>query len=324
MITVNRLTKQYGSRRAVSDLNFSLETGKIYGLLGPNGAGKSTTLNMITGCLAPTEGTVTIDGLDIYQNAKAAKAKLGYLPEIPPLYPEMTVWEYLLFVAEAKKIPSKQRSAALESVMTRTDIADVQSRLIKQLSKGYRQRIGIAQALLGDPEVVILDEPSVGLDPKQMMEIREMIAALKGSHTVILSSHILSEVQAVCDRVLIINQGKLIAEGTPEELEQRFHAAPRVELTVKAEETAVRKILSHVPGICALTYAANDDGTARVTLETQQVQNEQIFLAFSQAGCPILQMTSGKANLEDIFLELTGDAAATRKEDENRDSHSET
>ena len=324
MITVNRLTKQYGSRRAVSDLNFSLETGKIYGLLGPNGAGKSTTLNMITGCLAPTEGTVTIDGLDIYQNAKAAKAKLGYLPEIPPLYPEMTVREYLLFVAEAKKIPSKQRSAALESVMTRTDIADVQSRLIKQLSKGYRQRIGIAQALLGDPEVVILDEPSVGLDPKQMMEIREMIAALKGSHTVILSSHILSEVQAVCDRVLIINQGKLIAEGTPEELEQQFHAAPRVELTVKADETAVRKILSNVPGICALTYTANDDGTARVTLETRQVQNEQIFLAFSQAGCPILQMTSGKASLEDIFLELTGDAAATRKEDENRDSHSET
>lgn len=324
MITVNRLTKQYGSRAAASDLNFSLETGKIYGLLGPNGAGKSTTLNMITGCLAPTEGTVTIDGLDIYQNAKAAKAKLGYLPEIPPLYPEMTVREYLLFVAEAKKIPSKQRSAALESVMTRTDITDVQSRLIKQLSKGYRQRIGIAQALLGDPEVVILDEPSVGLDPKQMMEIREMIAALKGSHTVILSSHILSEVQAVCDRVLIINQGKLIAQGTPEELEQQFHAAPRVELTVKAEETAVREILSHVPGICALTYAANDDGTARITLETQQVQNEQIFLAFSQAGCPILQMTSGKANLEDIFLELTGNDAATRKEDENRDSHSET
>ena len=324
MITVNRLTKQYGSRAAVSDLNFSLETGKIYGLLGPNGAGKSTTLNMITGCLAPTEGTVTIDGLDIYQNAKAAKAKLGYLPEIPPLYPEMTVREYLLFVAEAKKIPQKQRSAALESVMTRTDIADVQSRLIKQLSKGYRQRIGIAQALLGDPEVVILDEPSVGLDPKQMMEIREMIAALKGSHTVILSSHILSEVQAVCDRVLIINQGTLIAEGTPEELEQQFHAAPRVELTVKAEEAAVREILSHVPGICALTYAANDDGTARVTLETQQVQNEQIFLAFSQAGCPILQMTSGKANLEDIFLELTGNDAATRKEDENRDSRSET
>ncbi len=324
MITVNRLTKQYGSRRAVSDLNFSLETGKIYGLLGPNGAGKSTTLNMITGCLAPTEGTVTIDGLDIYQNAKAAKAKLGYLPEIPPLYPEMTVREYLLFVAEAKKIPSKQRNAALESVMTRTDIADVQSRLIKQLSKGYRQRIGIAQALLGDPEVVILDEPSVGLDPKQMMEIREMIAALKGSHTVILSSHILSEVQAVCDRVLIINQGKLIAEGTPEELEQQFHAAPRVELTVKADEAAVRKILSNVPGICALNYATNDDGTARVTLETRQVQNEQIFLAFSQAGCPILQMTSGKASLEDIFLELTGDTAATRKEDENRDSHSET
>ena len=324
MITVNRLTKQYGSRAAVSDLNFSLETGKIYGLLGPNGAGKSTTLNMITGCLAPTEGTVTIDGLDIYQNAKAAKAKLGYLPEIPPLYLEMTVREYLLFVAEAKKIPSKQQSAALESVMTRTDIADVQSRLIKQLSKGYRQRIGIAQALLGDPEVVILDEPSVGLDPKQMMEIREMIAALKGSHTVILSSHILSEVQAVCDRVLIINQGKLIAEGTPEELEQQFHAAPRVELTVKADETAVRKILSNVPGICALTYTANDDGTARVTLETRQVQNEQIFLAFSQAGCPILQMTSGKASLEDIFLELTGNDAATRKEDENRDSHSET
>lgn len=324
MITVNRLTKQYGSRRAVSDLNFSLETGKIYGLLGPNGAGKSTTLNMITGCLAPTEGTVTIDGLDIYQNAKAAKAKLGYLPEIPPLYPEMTVREYLLFVAEVKKIPQKQRSAALESVMTRTDIADVQSRLIKQLSKGYRQRIGIAQALLGDPEVVILDEPSVGLDPKQMMEIREMIAALKGNHTVILSSHILSEVQAVCDRVLIINQGKLIAEGTPEELEQQFHAAPRVELTVKADEAAVRKILSNVPGICALTYAANDDCTARVTLETRQVQNEQIFLAFSQAGCPILQMTSGKASLEDIFLELTRDTAATRKEDENRDSHSET
>lgn len=305
MIEVSHLTKRYGSHEAVSDLCFRLEPGRIYGFLGPNGAGKSTTMNMMTGCLAPTEGTVTIDGLDIYENAKAAKQKIGYLPEVPPLYPDMTVLEYLRFVAKARGLKKTDREARIQKVMEQTQIMDMANRLIRHLSKGYRQRAGIAQSLIGDPEIIILDEPSVGLDPKQITEIRELIASLRGSHTVILSSHILSEVQAVCDHVLIINEGKLVASDTPEELEKRFIAAPKLTLSVKTDEKTARKILSSVHGIRRITYTPASDGTATVELETDKDRNEQVFLAFSQAGCPILQMTATKASLEDIFLELT-------------------
>lgn len=305
MIEVSHLTKRYGRYEAVSDLTFQLESGKIYGLLGPNGAGKSTTMNLMTGCLAPTEGTVTIDGLDIYKDAKRAKERLGYLPELPPLYPDMTASEYLRFVGQARRLKGAHLQERMDTVMAQTQIQDVQHRLIKTLSKGYRQRIGIAQALIGDPEIVILDEPTVGLDPKQIAEIRELIVSLQGKHTVVLSSHILSEVQAVCDHVLILDHGKLRASGTPEELERQFVAKPRLILTVRTDQPTVQHILRNVPGIDAMRYTTGEDSTATVELETDRARNEQIFLAFSKANCPILQMRETKVSLEDIFLELT-------------------
>lgn len=308
MIEVTRLTKRYGRFEAVSDLNFRLDSGLIYGLLGPNGAGKSTTMNLMTGCLAPTEGTVTIDGLDLYKDARRAKAKLGYLPELPPLYPDMTVEEYLRFVGQSRKLKGAALRSRMDAVMRQTQVRDVRRRLIKTLSKGYRQRVGIAQALIGAPEVIILDEPTVGLDPKQIAEIRDLIVSLRGKQTVVLSSHILSEVQAVCDQVLILDHGKLRASGTPEELERRFSGKSGLTLSVRADQPTVEHILRAVPGIERLVYTSQPDGTATVALETDKARNEQVFLAFSHAGCPILQMQETKASLEDVFLELTDHA----------------
>lgn len=305
MIEVTHLTKVYNRHTAVSDLCFRLEAGKIYGLLGPNGAGKSTTLNLITGCLAPTSGTVTIDGLDIYKDAKRAKAKIGYLPEIPPLYPNMTVGEYLRFTGQVRRLSRSALADRVNAAMAQTQIQDAERCLIRTLSKGYRQRIGIAQTLIGNPEVIILDEPTVGLDPKQISEIRELISRLGRQHTVVLSSHILSEVQAVCDHVLILDHGKLRASGTPESLEQQFSGKPKLTLSVRADQDTVKRILRDVPGIDTLTYTPEAHGIATVTLETDRARNEQVFLAFSQAQCPILQMQETKVSLENIFLELT-------------------
>ena len=224
MIEAKNLCKNYGGHRAIEDLTFTLEKGHVYGFLGPNGAGKSTTMNIITGCLAATSGNVLIDGMDIFENAVKAKKLIGYLPEIPPLYPDMTVFEYLSFIAEVKGVPKENTTEELFKVMTETKTEEVGHRLIKNLSKGYRQRVGIAQALIGDPEIIILDEPTAGLDPKQIIEIRELIIALGKEHTVILSSHILSEVQAVCDYILIISEGKLVANDTAGNLEKGFGA----------------------------------------------------------------------------------------------------
>lgn len=316
MIEVSHLTKRYGKHEAVSDLCFTLEPGKIYGLLGPNGAGKSTTMNLMTGCLAPTEGSVTIGGLDIYKDAVAAKRKLGYLPELPPLYPDMTAEEYLRFVGQARHIGKPLLQERIDTVMVQTRISDVSHRLIKTLSKGYCQRVGIAQALIGNPEVIILDEPTVGLDPKQIMDIRDLIKSLGGTHTVVLSSHILSEVQAVCDHILILDHGKLRANGTPEELERQFMGAPKLTLTVRADMAAVLHILQNVPGIRNIAYHSLPDGTASVELETDGAQNEPVFRAFSQANCPILQMNESKVSLEDIFLELT----QTEEQEDTHDS----
>lgn len=225
MIEVKNLCKDYGTNgahRAVDNLSFTIEPGHVYGFLGPNGAGKSTTMNILTGCLAATSGQVAIDGFDIYEDAKEAKSRIGYLPEQPPLYLDMTVREYLNFVAGAKGVPKETRGEHLAAVMVLTQVEEVQNRLIKNLSKGYKQRVGIAQALTGNPEIIILDEPTVGLDPKQIIEIRELIKELGKEHTVILSSHILSEVRSVCDRLLIIAKGKLVADDTPETLEAKY------------------------------------------------------------------------------------------------------
>lgn len=313
MIEVQHLHKQYGNHVAVSDLTFTVEDGKIYGLLGPNGAGKSTTMNIMTGCLAPTSGQVLIDGYDIFDKPREAKKRIGYLPEQPPVYPDMTPKEYLRFVAKLKGVAKKEIPAQLEQVISVTQIGEMQNRLIKNLSKGYKQRVGIAQALLGDPQVIILDEPTVGLDPKQIIEIRDLIKTLGRDHTVILSSHILSEVQAVCDHIMIINKGDLVASDTPENLEKLFQGVSTLLITAKASKEDAERVMSSIDGVQNLTVALGEDGNAHISVSAgnEQALREAAFLAFSKAQLPILDMTSHKASLEDIFLEFTQTSPAS-------------
>ncbi len=306
MIEVKGLTKKYGTHTAVSNLSFTIEENQVYGFLGPNGAGKSTTMNIITGCLSATDGTVLIDGLDIYENAVEAKKHIGYLPEIPPLYVDMTPVEYLQFVSEVKKVEKSQRKTQIEEAMAETGIKNVENRLIRNLSKGYRQRVGIAQALIGNPSVIILDEPTVGLDPKQIIEIRELIKNLGEKHTVILSSHILSEVQAVCDKILIISNGKLVACDTPENLENLFAGSKTVKLTVKGGSDSIKRTLGKVDKIKDISCKENGDKTTvEITTDKEADIAEDIFYAFADARLPIVRMTEETATLEDIFLELT-------------------
>ena len=310
MIEVKNLTKRYGEICAVSDLSFTIEKGQIYGFLGPNGAGKSTTMNIMTGCLAATSGEVKIGGFDIFEEADQAKKLIGYLPEQPPLYMDRTPREYLTFVAQAKKVPAKEIAADVARVLKVTQTTDVADRLIKHLSKGYKQRVGIAQALLGNPEVIILDEPTVGLDPRQIIEIRELIQELGKEHTVILSSHILSEVQAVCQTVMIIAKGKLVACDTPENLEKLFAGKTVLELTAEGSAEAIREVLAGVSGVTATGILAEGE-CATVSAELSGADagiRREIFFAFARANMPILEMKANKASLEDIFLELTAGA----------------
>lgn len=307
MIEVEHLTKRYGSYCAVSDLSFTIEKGQIYGFLGPNGAGKSTTMNIMTGCLAATSGTVTIDGHDIFEDAQLAKRLIGYLPEQPPLYLDRTPREYLRFVAQAKGIPANQIDQQMKEAMAVTGVEDVSERLIKNLSKGYRQRVGIAQALLGDPEVIILDEPTVGLDPQQIIEIRQLIKGLGKKHTVILSSHILSEVQAVCQTILIISKGKLVACDSPENLEKLFSGGENIELLADCPEKEARFIISSISGIRVLK-AEETEAVCRLELQTDKPGNaacRELFFSFARAQRAILRMDLVRASLEDIFIELT-------------------
>lgn len=317
MIEVRNLVKKYGSHMAVNHLNFTIEKGKIYGFLGPNGAGKSTTMNMITGYIASTEGEILIDGHNILEEPEEAKKKIGYLPEIPPLYVDMTVSEYLKFVAELKSIPKEKRSGNINEVMSTTKLQSVKDRLIKNLSKGYRQRVGLAQALLGYPEIIILDEPTVGLDPKQIIEIRDLIKSLGNKHTVILSSHILSEVSAVCDHVLIIDKGKLVASDTPEKLSKVMAGANSLELTVKGKEEVIRKALDMVENIEELVYHQSmikDACDFTVKIAGNQDMRENIFFALAEVKCPILKMQSSNMSLEEVFLKLTDDGRSISSE----------
>lgn len=309
MIEVKHLTKRYGNHVAVNDLNFTIDKGKVYGFLGPNGAGKSTTMNIITGCLGATEGEVLIDGHSITEEPMQAKRLIGYLPEQPPVYMDMTPAEYLDFVARAKGIPAKERAQQIETVTEKTRIQDVRNRLIRNLSKGYRQRVGIAQALLGRPEIIILDEPTVGLDPAQIIEIRELIRELGKEHTLVLSSHILSEVQAVCDAIMIISKGRLVASDTSENLTALFAGTVALNLDVRATDDAARKVLDTVPGIEDMALSAGDPGVTHVQLKPEEGQDirETLFFAFAKAGLPILSMMQNHASLEDVFLELTQD-----------------
>ena len=318
MIEVNNLVKRYGDHTAVDHLSFKIEKGKIYGFLGPNGAGKSTTMNMITGYIASTEGTVTIDGHDILDEPEQAKKCIGYLPEMPPLYFDMTVLEYMNFVADLKKIPKDKKKSMIAEVMEMVKITDMKNRLIKNLSKGYRQRVGLAQAILGYPEVIILDEPTVGLDPKQIIEIRDLIKSLKEKHTVILSSHILSEVSAVCDYVLIISHGKLVASDTPENLGKLAEGSNTLNLTVKGEKDKIRTALGQIEGVKNVTVAdAKEEHAWNVTVSTNEDSDvrEEVFFKMADAKCPILEMQSRKVSLEEIFLELTEDDKKTDKKE---------
>ena len=320
MIEVNDLVKRYGNHTAVDHLSFTIEKGKIYGFLGPNGAGKSTTMNMITGYIASTEGTVKIDGHDILEEPEKAKKCIGYLPEQPPLYFDMTVLEYMRFAADLKKIPKKDKESMIEEIMDMVKISDMKNRLIKNLSKGYRQRVGLAQAILGYPEVIILDEPTVGLDPKQIIEIRNLIRDLKKKHTVILSSHILSEVSAICDYVLIISHGKLVASDTPENLSKLAEGANTLEMFVKGEKDAVCKALREIPGVKeTVAERSKEQGiwVVKVTADEQDDIREQVFYKMAQMNTPILEMKSKKVSLEEIFLELTESEKNAEKASEN-------
>ena len=313
MIEVEHLTKRYGGHVAVDDISFTVQDGCIYGLLGPNGAGKSTTMNIITGYLSATAGTVKVDGHDIAAEPMQAKACIGYLPEQPPLYQDMTVQEYLLFVAELKGERKKAaRAASVEQAAARAGLQGMERRLIRNLSKGYRQRVGIAAALLGAPKVIILDEPTVGLDPAQMIEIRALIHDLGKTHTVILSSHILSEVQAICDRVLIIAHGKLIAQGTPEELAGRLAARGTISATAQGSREAVLAAAAAVPGLSDLRVTAEKGGEVSFTAVSEAGTDLRgaLSLALAQAGCPVLTLSAETMSLEDVFLQLTETPAA--------------
>lgn len=310
MIEITHLTKKYGDHIAVDDLTFQVRKGQIYGFLGPNGAGKSTTMNMITGYIGATDGTIKINGFDIFEEPEYAKKCVGYLPEQPPLYMDMTPFEYLKFVAQLKKIPKENRGEMIEEIMDRTKIFEVRNRLIKHLSKGYRQRVGIAQALLGYPELIILDEPTVGLDPKQIIEIRDLIKEIGRKHTVILSSHILSEVSAICDYVLIINKGKLVASDTPENLTKHLKKTTTVSMTILGQKDVIQNVLQEQNQLqeFKITPSSTEAGAFDVELQSQAEVDLRgtLFTAFANVQCPILQMQTETMTLEDAFLELTG------------------
>ena len=310
MIEVENLTKKYGSHVAVDNLSFRVERGMIYGFLGPNGAGKSTTMNMMTGYIAATSGTVKINGYDILKNPEQAKKSIGYLPELPPVYPDMTVYEYLRFVAELKKVKKNERQAQIEDVMKQTQIEDVKGRLIKNLSKGYKQRVGLAQAIIGYPEVIILDEPTVGLDPKQIIEIRELIRELAKKHTIILSSHILSEVSAVCDHIMIISKGKLVASDKPEGLMTLLKGGRQMKLSVLGEQSKVEELLQSMESVKDFSMQPpRAEGMVSVNIRTEDTEDirVELFHRLAAADMPIMELSLSEKSLEDVFLELTGE-----------------
>ena len=316
MIEISHLTKRYGEHLAVSDLSFTVDSGQIYGFLGPNGAGKSTTMNIMTGCLSATEGSVRIDGHDIFDEPNQAKKLIGYLPEQPPLYMNETPEEYLRFVGEAKGLRGVELERQIDEVISQTGIKDVAHRRISALSKGYKQRVGIAQALLGNPKVIILDEPTVGLDPIQIIEIRDLIKELGQTHTVIFSSHILSEVQTICDQIIMIAKGKLVAFDTPENLEKHLLSPNEVVLISDDSAAEIRVLLEGVDHITDLILEETGTGlvTARIKTDLSNVYDlsRSVFSAFAASGKALLELTVKKANLEDIFLELaeTDDGAS--------------
>lgn len=308
MIEVKNLVKKYGSHTAVDNLSFTLEPGRIYGFLGPNGAGKSTTMNIITGYLGATSGDVIIDGHNVLDEPEEAKKCIGYLPEIPPLYTDMTVNEYLHFAAKLKKLPKDKSEDFIEQAKEMAHVKDVDGRLIKNLSKGYRQRVGLAYAVLGFPDIIILDEPTVGLDPKQIIEIRDLIKELAKNHTVILSSHILSEVSEVCDYVLIISHGRLVAGDTIDNLYKYMGETCELEIQAKADEGSFRNAIAEVPGINETECKTEDDFVkATIDYDGKDDTLEAVFYALAQSRIPVYEMHKITKSLEELFIELTAD-----------------
>ena len=307
MIEVKNLTKRYGDIKALDDISFTVDTGEVLGFLGPNGAGKSTTMNIITGYISSTSGTVTVDGTEILENPRETKRKIGYLPEIPPLYPEMTVRKYLEFMFDLKKVklPKKEH---IEEIMRLVRITDMADRLIKNLSKGYRQRVGFGQALLGNPPVLILDEPTVGLDPKQIIEIRKLIRSLGKKHTVIFSSHVLSEISATCDRIIVISEGRLVADSKADELSKALADTQKLSLTVEGSPSDVLGEINKIPGV--KKYIKVRELGEKSAVYSVEYGNEfdirrEVFSAMARINAPILEMKSGNESLEDMFLKLT-------------------
>lgn len=316
MIEVKNLVKKYGNHVAVNDLSFKIEKGKIYGFLGPNGAGKSTTMNIITGYLAATSGQVIVNGHDIYEEPEEAKKCIGYLPEIPPLYMDMTPREYLEFSADLKGLTKKQRTEQFKDIAKLTGIEDVMDRLIKNLSKGYKQRVGLAQAILGYPEVIILDEPTVGLDPKQIVEIRDVIKGLSKKHTVILSTHIMQEVSAVCDEVIIIAHGELVARDTPNNLGKHVSGSNTIEIVVKAPDYKVKAILNKMNDVTKFeVHNDTEEECTRALVSTgvEKDLREDVFYAFAAAKCPIVGMSYSNTSLEDVFIKVTSGKQTDRR-----------
>ena len=315
MVEVKILVKRYGDKLAVDDVSFTVDSGEILGFLGPNGAGKTTTMNIITGYLSSTSGTVTVDGCEILEDPIGAKSKIGYLPEIPPLYPDMVVRKYLEFMFDLKKVtlPKKEH---IEEVCKVARITDVANRLIKNLSKGYKQRVGLAQALLGNPPVLILDEPTVGLDPKQIIEMRTLIKGLGKKHTVILSSHVLPEVQATCDRVIVINQGKLVADSATSALSDTLSGTHNLLVQIAGNETAVMSAIKNINGVLKmerLRSISSDCTEYVIKTEKDKDVRRQIFFAMAKAEYPIVLMKNAELSLEDAFLQLTGNSAVVGK-----------
>lgn len=314
MIKVKHLVKRYGNRNVVDNLNFEVEKGQIVGFLGPNGAGKSTTMNMITGYISATEGTIEIDGIDIFEEPEKAKKKIGYLPEQPPLYPDMLVREYLSFVCDLKKVKRDKKDQTITKVMRRTKITDVSERLIKNLSKGYKQRVGLAGAMIGDPEILILDEPTVGLDPKQIIEIRELICELGKKHTILLSSHIMQEVSAVCNQIMIINEGKMIVMDTPDKIATHIEQNNEIHLVIRGNKELIGSVLERFDAIKNFSVDKMEEDVCRVLVvcDAEQDLREELFYAFANVKCPIIEMSSHEPSLEEAFIKLTGNGSRQR------------
>ena len=313
MIEVKNLTKKYGGNVAVDDVSFKIRGGKIYGFLGPNGAGKSTTMNIIAGSLAATSGSVLINGCDICNDPIEAKKQIGYLPEIPPLYADMTPEEYLRFVARAKGVKPVKIDKQVNTVMEQTGITHMKHRLISGLSKGYKQRVGIAQAMLGDPDVIILDEPTVGLDPQQIIDIRALIRKLGESKTVILSSHILAEIREVCDHIIIISRGKIVADSSLEELESRAGDCAKLRMSVKGARDTVLSVIESYPNIRRCSVLSDKDGVVDLELELPRGLDirDELFFAMAAKRCAVINIEQVSASLEQVFLSLTDKTQGT-------------